>query len=83
MNKITLTHKGWFGLCPVYMDDPQGKSESDGAWLEPRFPFTGWLIDLSAFIFDLMDGPGYPIRITGKLSEPIIKEMDDGECPKG
>lgn len=48
--QIPFTHKGWFGLCPVYI----ANLHSEGPDVAPRFPCTGWLITLSAWIFNTL-----------------------------
>lgn len=70
-----FTHKGWFGICPVYLADFQTYSPL----VEPRhwvlYPFF-WF-SLSAFGFHMMFmellkpgyEPGWPLVITGKLPE--------------
>lgn len=34
---VTFTHKGWFGLCPVYIGD----INTEGPCLDPRHRKTG------------------------------------------
>ncbi len=66
---MKYTHKGWIGLCPVYIANP----DSQGPDVEPRLPCTDWLLGLSLFLFDFFgallhhDDGSIPIRITGKL----------------
>lgn len=61
--KIPFTHKGWFGLCPVYMADV----ETESIRLEPRLPLTSWLINLSAFLYNLFGAEAFPITLTGEM----------------
>jgi len=70
--QIAFTHKGWFGFCPVYMADV----ETDSIRLEPRIPFTGWLIHLSAAIFDLLNAEAFPIKFAGQLKPPKMIAVD-------
>ena len=70
--QVPFTHKGWFGLCPVYMADV----ETDSVRLEPRIPFTGWLINLSAEIFNLMNAGYFPVQFTGELKPPKMIEVE-------
>lgn len=73
--KITqLTHKGWLGLCPVYIGDLC----SECPLLVPRLPLTDWLLSLSACVFDLLGAEGCPIRVSGLLAEPIDHVDEDG-----
>lgn len=81
--KIAFTHKGWFGLCPIYMKD----IDTDCPMIEPRIPLTGWLIDVSEFIYGTCiwvattvnpeHEPLWPMLITGKLASPKLIEVDD------
>ena len=71
--KVAFTHKGWFGLCPVYMADLHTISPR----LEPRLPLTSWLIHLSAEIFNLMNADGFPLRIAGELNPSKVIEVSD------
>lgn len=74
-----LTHKGWFGICPVYIGD----LESDAPFIDPRHWTLMPLLDLSELMFDVcfwlkeMTDPGvdqpWPIRVTGRLDEPKKK----------
>ena len=79
---VTYTHKGWMGLCPVYMADPYGPEpavDARHAWLE-------WLHDLSLAVFDLLISikmrldpeyePGWPMVITGELHPPKTVTYD-------
>lgn len=83
-----LTHKGWFGLCPVYIGSP----ESEEPLLVPRIPLTDWLMDFSDWAYRMTgrcmeilapewEWPGYPIAITGRLAAPRVIETEDGEEP--
>lgn len=78
--KIKLTHKGWFGLCPVYFAD----IDSDAPLAEPRHWSLGWLMHLSVAIYSavifmktVIDPewmPVWPLRVTGELAVPIWTE---------
>lgn len=63
------THKGWIGFCPVYIGNPDSHSPD----IDPRIPYTHWLLHLSLWIFDTVgsitgnDDGGIPIRITGRI----------------
>lgn len=76
-----LTHKGWFGLCPVYIGD----IDAEGPFLEPRHWTLAWLLPVSAYIYQglmhLMelagqDGGGFPIRVTGVLPKPMVVQWE-------
>lgn len=69
---VTYTHKGWLGLCPVVI----GMPDSEGPDIDTRFPFTDWLLDISIIANDAftpLEEYGWPIKITGKLAEPITR----------
>ena len=72
MNKErTYTHKGWIGLCPVYIANKNSASPE----IEPRYPMTEWLLHLSLWLFAFFgamnsnDDGSIPIRITGKTKK--------------
>lgn len=72
-----FTHKGWFLLCPVYMDaddrdNPQGMAVAV-RWrgLDWWFTVNAWLFDLIILPMTLLDPyyvPLFPFYITGKIS---------------
>lgn len=84
MTTIILTHKGWFGICPVYFGDlgcyaPHVHERS------PIFAplmrvslamqsFAGWCLELMSPDYQW---PGWALLITGTLDAPIIIEIDD------
>lgn len=70
---VAFTHKGWFGLCPVYIAD----ADTESPRLEPRIPMTEWLIELSAEIYNLLMAEAFPIRFTGKLNPPKMIAVED------
>ena len=65
------THKGWLGLCPVWLN----LSDDDGPVVEPRFRSFAWLMPVSRAVFgvcftvrtafDRDYVPAWPLRITG------------------
>lgn len=66
---MKYTHKGWIGLCPVYI----GNKESASPDIDPRIPYTEWLLHLSLAVFDFIgsvtgnDDGGIPILVTGEV----------------
>lgn len=81
-----LTHKGWLGVCPVYL----GGLESEAPLVEPRhwvleplFGISTLLFDLAAAALTMMDPtfvPQWPLHVTGKLATPLdLPEPDHGE----
>ena len=79
MTSVTFTHKGWFGLCPIYISEPY----SEGPTLEPRIPYTGWFLDLQADIYGIFfnlvqdEDPMWPIKITGELKKPVVMDFEE------
>lgn len=68
---VMLTHKGWFGIVPVYLLE----TSDDGVTLEPRYRLPLVLVEAQAAIFNLVgsltrSGDGFPIRVTGRLATP-------------
>lgn len=70
-----FTHKGWLGLCPVYL----GNLESEGPLVAARWGCVEWLLDLSEAIYSVTmpvyhwltgEEPMYAIRVTGEIGEP-------------
>lgn len=72
MQIVMFTHKGWFGLCPVYM----AEVETESPRIEPRLPLTGWLIHLSAAIYSLLGAQSWPIMFTGECDPPKPIKVD-------
>ena len=69
-----FTHKGWFGLCPVYIGD----INSEGPMLSARWDCIEWLMDLSEAIYSVVmpvhhwitgEEPMVAIRITGLIEQ--------------
>ncbi len=73
MDLPTLTHKGWFGICPVYI----GGLESDAPLLLERHWTALPLMKLSEAIFAVVIfmksaanpewEPAWPICVTGEI----------------
>lgn len=65
--KIPLTHKGWFGICPVYF----GRLDSEAPLVVERHWVFMPLMMLSEFVYGLVlmfaEEPQWPLRITGEL----------------
>lgn len=82
---LTYTHKGWFGLCPVYL----ARLSSPAPVVEPRHWSLAWLMDLTellfacAFMLRMVADPHYepqwPLQITGKLQPPKVEVVEDDE----
>lgn len=73
MTDIEYTHKGWFGVCPVFL----AEIDSDGPIMDPRhwslvplFWFSEILMAFVVFCTSAMNPewePVWPIRITGEI----------------
>ena len=83
MEKVLLTHKGWFGFAPVYL--AEDASNDEDLYLTARVDWLNWLIDVNAWIFDrcadvmeLMgqEPGGYPVTITEELPKGEQKWME-------
>lgn len=72
---IEFTHKGWFGICPVYFAD----LDSDAPFIDPRhwlFAPLMWVSEVGyACVFHVMGWidpefePAWPLRVTGELPD--------------
>lgn len=80
--KVTLQHRGWFGICPVHIGD----IESDCPFLierhwafQPLFVISEFMFAATAAVASLLDDdfePMRPIRVTGELAEPIVHDLE-------
>lgn len=78
MSEASVTHKGWFLLCPVYF----GQLDSPAPVVEPRWACVRWLEDVSLALFDAVVSvrmcldpyfePSFPLFVTGKLAKPRV-----------
>ena len=78
---ITYTHKGWFGICPIYLGDIEGECNVTAMhdWLE-------WLMDVSEVLMGLAISvrcwlnpeyePMFAMRVTGELESPIVRVVE-------
>lgn len=76
---VTYTHKGWIGLCPVYIGEPETSEPN----VDPRdwipdwwLHLNLWLFELAGFALEALD-PTYefawPVHITGRLETPVTR----------
>lgn len=75
--KQAYTHKGWFFLCPVYLNADEG----EGMNVAARWRWLDWWFDVNDAVFDLIasasvDEQPYPFRVTGRLKTPITMEFE-------
>lgn len=78
--KVTYTHKGWFFLCPVYLNPEEG----DGMNVAARWPWLDWWFDLNQEVFDWLASQSYeeqpfPFKVTGRLHPPVTLESSADE----
>ncbi|MGA0610558.1 hypothetical protein [Caldimonas sp. KR1-144] len=81
--KMTCTHKGWFGICPVHIGDLYGQAP---LVVERHWVFVPLLV-LSEALFEVMlqltalANPEleleWPLMITGELAVPRAIEIDE------
>lgn len=78
--KVTLTHKGWFGICPVYLGDLDGKAPyvfERHRYFLPLMVFSEWVFEVIMF-FRASANPAYepewPLTVTDVLPQPLIVE---------
>jgi hypothetical protein len=85
MLALTYTHKGWFGLCPVFIGNIEADGP-DGPCIKARHWSLEWLFDLSAALMDAVmfvqgllggDPPGYFVAIGAKLDAPIVDHVKE------
>lgn len=79
---IPLTHRGWFGVCPIYLTDP----DAGEPVLEPRHWAAEPLFWLSEAVYDVVFwcceamNPGFeaawPLLITGEAPAGTILEYE-------
>ena len=48
---MVFTHKGWFGLCPVYLNADEG----EGMDVAARKPWLEWWFEANLFVWDVVD----------------------------
>lgn len=71
----TYTHKGWFFLCPVYMNADDG----DDMDVSARHRWLDWWFDVNETMFDFIasfseDAKPFPFKVTGKGSFTVRLE---------
>lgn len=80
--RIVLTHKGWYGLCPVYI----GALDSDEPimgwrhWAAAPLFWISMVIEFTIVQAMLFSNPdvetSLPLRVTGRLDKAIIDWAD-------
>lgn len=73
MTPQNLTHKGWFGICPVYFGglDTEGPIVVERHWsFLPLMMLSEWMYSLCFAAMEFIDPsfePSWPLRITGEI----------------
>jgi hypothetical protein len=68
-----LTHKGWLGLCPVYLADIRSESPFvvERHWTAaPLMLASRWIYRACFVVAELMNPewePEWPLRVTGRV----------------
>ncbi len=72
---MKYTHKGWFFMCPVYLNADDGEGMVvDARWscLDWWFTVNEWIFRLMVFLRTMIDPyyePAFPFLVTGELKE--------------
>lgn len=83
MNTVTFTHKGWFGLCPVYFADLNSDAPHvhERHWaLKPLMVVSEWMWGAMFWLASVVNPdyePEWPLHITGVLDPPISFEAHE------
>lgn len=72
-----FTHRGWFGICPVYLgrlDQPEPVVHERRPWMLPLMLFSECMYGIVFWVIGLVRPdyePAWPIQVTGRLPTPI------------
>lgn len=75
--KVTLTHHGWFGVCPVYLGDLDTEAPAIAERhpaLHPLMLLSEALCAVAFWCISVMgrEPPGWPLLVTGQLESPRV-----------
>ncbi len=81
---LTYTHKGWFGICPVYIGDADGDAPlvDPRHWIfAPLMWFSERMYDVCFFVASTLNPEfeaAWPISME-EMDAPVVRveEMDD------
>lgn len=80
--KVTYTHYGSLGMCPVYIANPF--DEDTALWAEWYLDWflvlNAWMFNISSMLMDFLGiehNRGFPICIKGELEEPFTEEYEE------
>lgn len=83
MIEVTYSHKGWFGICPVYVGNLSSNSPNvdERHWLLiPLMFFSEFFFDICFAVKTWMDPdyePEWPITHLEPLDEPKVMHFQD------
>lgn len=82
MSAVQLTHRGWFGICPVYLGDLDGDAPLviERHWLLlPLMLLSECCYGLVFVVGSALAGfqPGWPLLVTGELVRPKSVTVPD------
>lgn len=72
--KSDYTHKGWFGICPIYLRNPDSDCPTVAPrwnWVVPLFVVSEWWQGAAIWLCTVVNPdyePRWKIRITGELN---------------
>ena len=81
----TYAYKGWFGCCPVFIDQPDSDCPDvieRSRLFVPLFFLSCavfWLINAVASLIVPGSGPGFWLSVTGRLRKPVTFEIKYSE----
>jgi len=70
---MKYTHKGWFFLCPIYLnadDEEEMAVEARYEWLEWWFTVNLWIFGTLVLLIELVNPeyePEFPFIVTGEV----------------
>lgn len=81
---IPLTHKGWFGICPVYFGNLHSEAPLivERHWsLLPLMLLSEAMFGLVFLVGSFFTGfePTWPLRVTGELKQPKAIAAPEGD----
>lgn len=78
VNSVKYTHKGWFGVCPVYFANLDGEApnihQRHDLFL-PLFMLSEWVFGIVSFMVYSLNPElqlGWPMLITAEMKAPKV-----------
>lgn len=73
---MIFKYKGWLGLAPIYVNDPDG-----ACMVASRSKYLEWWLTINSLMFQLVGAiaswivpdfePNFPLRITGEANKDV------------